>query len=166
MSFIQANDIYSLTNVQGGTCIDLSAGDDVSGTFTLSHHSEPTSLHSPDMVSTVTGYEYHNGDNQAWIFESAGGDKTFFLKSKGINKYLSAAGEPSDEQKVIASESQYAWRVEDQSGVEGGVRLSPASNNNFCVDLSDNGNSTPGNPIQLWGRWAGQNQVWKVQKIQ
>ena len=45
-------------------------------------------------------------------------------------------------------------------------RLSPASNTNYSVDLSDHGNSKPGTLVELWGRWEGQNQVWKLQKVQ
>ncbi|KAI9566639.1 carbohydrate-binding module family 13 protein [Boletus coccyginus] len=144
MASIQANSAYSLTNVKGGTCIDLSGGDNVS----------------------IIGYGYHQGPNQSWIFENAGSDKTFYLKSKGSGQYLSTAGEPSDGQKVVAAGSPYAWYVEDEQGVDSGVRLLPASNTNFSVDLSDHGNSEPGTPVQLWGRWGGENQVWRLQQVQ
>jgi hypothetical protein len=144
MSCIQQNGIYSLTNLKGGTCIDLSGGDNVS----------------------IIGYEFHNGPNQAWKFESAGGDRTFNLRSTGSGQYLSVAGEPGDGQKVVAAGSPYAWRIDDVQGTENGVRLSPASNTNYSVDLSDHGNSMPGTLVQLWGSWDGPNQVWKLQKIQ
>ena len=45
------------------------------------------------------------------------------------------------------------------------VRISPESNRNFCVDLSDYGNAKPGTPVELWGRWDGQNQLWRLQGI-
>ncbi|KAF8547509.1 carbohydrate-binding module family 13 protein [Imleria badia] len=144
MASIQANSTYSLTNTKGGTCIDLSGGDNVS----------------------IIGYGYHQGPNQGWTFENAGQNQTFYIKSAGSGQYLSTAGEPNDGQRVVAGGSPYAWRVDDEQGVESGVRLSPASNTNFSVDLSDHGNSTPGTPVQLWGRWAGENQVWKLQKVQ
>lgn len=35
MPSVQENSTYSLTNVEGGTCIDLSGGDGISGTFLL-----------------------------------------------------------------------------------------------------------------------------------
>jgi len=142
MSNVQANTTYSLTNAKGGTCLDLSGGDNVS----------------------IIGYGFHNGANQGWTFESAS-DGAFNIKSRS-GQYLSAAGEPSNGQKVVAGSSPFAWRVEDVQGVDNGVRIMPASNTNFCVDLSDHGNSTPGTPIELWGRWEGENQVWKLQKVQ
>ncbi|KAN0078019.1 carbohydrate-binding module family 13 protein [Tylopilus felleus] len=144
MACIQANGIYSLTNLKGGTCIDLSGGDNYS----------------------IIGYGYHQGPNQSWIFQKADGDQTYYLKSAGSGQYLAAAGDPRDGQKVVAGGSPYAWRVEDEQGVENGVRLLSANNTNFCADLSDHGNSTPGTAVQLWGRWGGENQVWKLQKVQ
>ena len=33
------------------------------------------------------------------------------------------------------------------------------------IDLSDHGNSTPGTPVELWGKWEGQNQLWTLQQI-
>lgn len=44
-------------------------------------------------------------------------------------------------------------------------RLSPASDTHYSVDLADHGNSTPGTPVQLWGRWAGENQVWEARQV-
>ncbi|KAG6372450.1 carbohydrate-binding module family 13 protein [Boletus reticuloceps] len=143
MSSVQANSSYSLTNVKGGTCLDLSGGDNVS----------------------IIGYGYHQGPNQTWTFQDAG-NQTYNIKSAGGGQYLSVAGDPSDGQRVVASGSAYPWRVEDQQGVDGGVRLLPANNTNFCVDLADHGSSTPGTSVQLWSRWDGQNQIWKVQKVQ
>ena len=32
------------------------------------------------------------------------------------------------------------------------------------VDLSDHGNPKDGTPITLWGKWEGENQVWKFQE--
>lgn len=57
-----------------------------------------------------------------WTFENAGGNQTFNLKSAGSNQYLAAAGDPGDGQKVIAGGQPYAWHVEDQQGVDNGVR--------------------------------------------
>lgn len=45
------------------------------------------------------------------------------------------------------------------------VRISPESNRNFCVDLSDYGNAKPGTPVELWGRWDGDNQKWRLDKV-
>jgi hypothetical protein len=31
---------------------------------------------------------------------------------------------------------------------------------NYSLDLSDYGNSANGTKVQLWGSWAGANQIW------
>ncbi|KAN0078028.1 hypothetical protein V8E55_010085 [Tylopilus felleus] len=82
----------SLTNLERGTCIDLSGGDNYS----------------------IIGYGYHQGPNQAWIFQKADGDQTYYLKSAGSGQYLATAGDPSNGQKVVAGGSPYAWRIEDE----------------------------------------------------
>ncbi|KAF9244435.1 carbohydrate-binding module family 13 protein [Melanogaster broomeanus] len=140
MACIQPNGIYSLINVKGNTCLDLSGGD---------NHS-------------LIGYGYYGGPNQAWIFEPVGRD--YYIKSVGTTQFLAIEGEPCDGQKVVGSPSPFAWDVEDEPGVQGAVRLL-VPGTNFNVDLSDHGNSTPGTPVELWGRWAGQNQLWKLQKL-
>ena len=33
------------------------------------------------------------------------------------------------------------------------------------IDLSDHGNSADKTPITLWGEWAGQNQVWRLEPV-
>jgi hypothetical protein len=34
------------------------------------------------------------------------------------------------------------------------------ANKTLNVDLSDHGNPTPGTPVELWGEWEGENQLW------
>jgi len=33
------------------------------------------------------------------------------------------------------------------------------------VDLSDHGNPTPGTPVTIWGKWEGENQVWRFEQV-
>ena len=35
----------------------------------------------------------------------------------------------------------------------------------FNVDLSDHGNATPGTPVTIWGKWEGENQVWRFEQV-
>lgn len=34
----------------------------------------------------------------------------------------------------------------------------------YNVDLSDHGNATPGTPVTLWGKWGGENQIWRLEQ--
>lgn len=34
----------------------------------------------------------------------------------------------------------------------------------FNLDLSNHGDSTPGTPVELWGKWQGANQTWIFNK--
>ena len=137
MASVQANSTYSLTNAQGGTCIDLSGGDNVSSTFLPQH----ALCISPDIVDShwlwVPPRTQSSGTSSRrcmfasqivdprciqWNFENAGQNQTFYLKSAGSGQYLSTAGEPRDGQRLVAAGSPYAWRVDDEQGVESGVR--------------------------------------------
>lgn len=34
----------------------------------------------------------------------------------------------------------------------------------YCLDLSDHGNSNPGTPVTLWKKWeGGTNQTWRFE---
>lgn len=137
MSFIEANTTYYFTNLKGGTCVDLSGGDNTSSTslsstspwdltrdapashrLRLPPGPEPNGAHP--LASSACSLTHARTQ---WTFENAGGD-TFFIKSSGSGQYLSAAGDqPSDGQKAVAAGAPYyAWRVQDEAGVDGGVR--------------------------------------------
>ena len=32
------------------------------------------------------------------------------------------------------------------------------------VDLTNYGDSTPGTPVAIWGRWEAENQTWRFEK--
>ncbi|KAI9566641.1 carbohydrate-binding module family 13 protein [Boletus coccyginus] len=140
MACIQSGHKYALINVKGGTALDLSGGDNRS----------------------IIGYPFHGGPNQEWYFEKAGEDHVFFIKSSGSGLFLTSAGELYDGQKVVADDAPFPWRVEDVGNSE--VKCVVA-NRNFCVDLSDYGNAKPGTPVELWGRWDGENQKWRLDKV-
>ena len=57
--FIEQNGRYIITNVQGGTVIDLSGQDNKSGQWTV-----PSVIHTDYNQITVIGYPRNNGDNQ------------------------------------------------------------------------------------------------------
>ncbi|KAI9566642.1 carbohydrate-binding module family 13 protein [Boletus coccyginus] len=140
MACIQSGHKYALINVKGGTALDLSGGDNRS----------------------IIGFPYHGGPNQEWYFEKAGEDHVFYIKSAESSqpKYLTSAGGLHDGQKVVVDDAPFPWCVEDVG--DRVIRISPESNRNFCVDLSDYGNAKPGTPVELWGRWDGDNQKWRL----
>ena len=37
-------------------------------------------------------------------------------------------------------------------------------NSQLNVDLSDRGNPAPGTPVTIWGKWEGDNQVWRFEQ--
>ncbi|KAL4066332.1 carbohydrate-binding module family 13 protein [Scleroderma yunnanense] len=122
MACIQSGGIYALINDKGGTCLDLSGGDNRS----------------------IIGYPFHNGPNQAWIFHRQG-DK-FVIKSAGTGSYLGIEGQPRDGASVVAVGWEYAWEIQDEPGVHGSIRLF-APGTPFNIDLTNYGDSTPGTPI-------------------
>ncbi|KIM52961.1 carbohydrate-binding module family 13 protein [Scleroderma citrinum Foug A] len=140
MACIQSGGIYALINVKGRTCLDLSGGDNRS----------------------VIGYPFHNSPNQAWVFERQQ-NGNFQIKS-ATGSYLRADGPPADGVRVVAGQAPFEWKVEDDQCVRQAVRLLvPGTWMN--IDLSDHGNSTPGTPVELWGKWEGRNQLWTLQQI-
>jgi hypothetical protein len=62
MAQIQSGQTYKITNVKGGTIIDLSGGDNKSSQYNL-HGLQFRSTDS----APVIGYEDHNGPNQRVI---------------------------------------------------------------------------------------------------
>ena len=63
MACIQANGTYTLTNLKGGTSIDLSGGDNVSSTSITLPYTR-CSLYLTEHGSTVIGFTSHGGPNQ------------------------------------------------------------------------------------------------------
>ncbi|KAH7886665.1 carbohydrate-binding module family 13 protein [Phlebopus sp. FC_14] len=141
MACIQSGDRYRLTNVKSGTTLDLSGGDNRS----------------------IIGYQYHGGPNQAWTFRRTG--NLWIIESQG--KYLTIDVDQGlrDGTQVIAESGPFEWLVEDEPGFDGVIRLL-VPGTNFNIDLSDHGNPTPGTKVELWGKWDGHNQLWKLDKVQ
>ncbi|KAI0029062.1 carbohydrate-binding module family 13 protein [Vararia minispora EC-137] len=136
---VENGQIYTIVNVKGGTACDLSGGDNTS----------------------VIGYDLQGGDNQKWIFEERNGG--YAIRNKRAGKYLGVSGNHVNGTSVIAVEtdSPQIWEVHPDNN--GSVRyVIFCQGQEFNLDLSDHGNPTPGTPISIWGKWDGENQLWKI----
>ncbi|KAF7986859.1 hypothetical protein HWV62_12586 [Athelia sp. TMB] len=132
---------YKITNVKGGTVLDLSGGDNKS----------------------IIGYNDHDGSNQRWIFTHQRNGWT--LQSVGTGLYLGIDGAPRDGAPVIATQEPTThWEI-DNDGEDSNTWRFYVQGTEFNLDLSDHGNPTPGTPITLWGKWSGKNQTWRCLRL-
>ncbi|KIP01385.1 carbohydrate-binding module family 13 protein [Phlebiopsis gigantea 11061_1 CR5-6] len=141
MAQIQSGGVYALLNAKAGNCVDLSGGDGRS----------------------IIGYEYHGGDNQKWRFQKLSQGPGWVIQNVGTGKYLSITEGAGDGVLVVGSNDPTQWDVcrdEEDSSVHRLFVL----NTPFNLDLSDNGNPTPGTPVSVWGKWSGRNQCWRLQE--
>jgi len=136
---VTAGQTYYLINKQANNAMDLSAGDNTS----------------------VIGYGLHDGDNQKWRLANSGSGWT--LQNASTGSWLTVDGPTSsavDGTRVVAGSTQTIWDIwpdEDDPTVH---RLF-IPNTRLNIDLSDYGNTTPGTPVQVWGKWSpGTNQCW------
>ncbi|KAF5319736.1 hypothetical protein D9619_008475 [Psilocybe cf. subviscida] len=126
---------YFIKNVKGGTYIDLDASNN----------------------SRLIGYPKNGGENQQWELESV--DDGWQFKSVSSGLYWALDGGHQNGVAVVVKDEPVTFHLSDDPQVEGSTRIS-IPDTNKDVDLSDNGNITPGTPIAIYGRWDGQNQLW------
>ncbi|EPQ52998.1 ricin B-like lectin [Gloeophyllum trabeum ATCC 11539] len=140
MASIQSGQTYKIVNVMGGTCMDLSGGDNKS----------------------IIGFDYHDGGNQKWIVEQQqGGQWTF--KSAGSGLYIGIEQQPGDGVPLVVAPSPFHWDVWPDEQDPSTFRVFvPNTSQNW--DLSDHGNSAPGTKVTLWGKWEGKNQTWRFEQ--
>lgn len=136
---IQPGGVYAVTNVQGGTCLDLF--EDYS----------------------AIGCPFNNTSNQAWMFERQQ-NGNFQIRS-ATGSYLRIDRPLVDGVRVVAGQAPFEWYVEDDPSVRQAIRLLVPSTE-MSLDLWNGGDTTPNTPVVLWPtRWEGLNQVWTLQRI-
>jgi len=140
MSGIKDGARYIIHNVKGTTVLDLNGSDG----------------------RTIIGYPRHGGKNQQW--ETIRTENGWHIKSVGSDKYLSLDGEPRDDVRLIATQRPFEWHLWDDAKNTSTIRIC-VPNTKHNVDLTDYGNSAPGTPIAIWGRWEGTNQTWKFERV-
>lgn len=113
---------------------------------------------------SIIAFGWHGGDNQKWQFEEAG-DGNYYIKNVGFGKYLTFPDEPNDGKQVIATDGPRPWEVrvgregQNQEDSRDSIRIFvPGTSQN--LDLTNHGDITPGNPVQLWEQTPGQGQAW------
>ncbi|KAL4066330.1 carbohydrate-binding module family 13 protein [Scleroderma yunnanense] len=95
---------------------------------------------------SLIGYPPHGGLNQQWEFHRV---------SRNIFRI-----------RVVAGEEEYVWYVQDEPNFPGTIRLF-VPDTRMNVDLSDDGNPTPGTPVTLWEAWRpGSNQLWRLEQVE
>ncbi|CAE6449969.1 unnamed protein product [Rhizoctonia solani] len=114
---------------------------------------------------SIIAFGWHGGDNQKWEFIPAG-NGNYHIKNAVQDKYITFPDEPNDGKQVIATDGPREWEVrvgeeghDDRENERKSIRIFvPGTNQN--LDLTNHGDITPGNPVQLWEQTPGQNQAW------
>ncbi|KAH7317533.1 ricin B lectin domain-containing protein, partial [Rhizoctonia solani] len=118
---------------------------------------------------SVIAFGWHGGDNQKWKFEDSG-NGLYHIQNVKYGKYLTFPDEPNDGKQVIATDGPREWEVPRIYSVsttflsimthdsQQGSIFVPGTNQN--LDLTNHGDITPGNPVQLWARTPGKGQAW------
>ncbi|KII84906.1 carbohydrate-binding module family 13 protein [Plicaturopsis crispa FD-325 SS-3] len=137
---IQSGQTYVLTNVKGGTALDLSGGDNKS----------------------LIGFQNHGGGNQQWQLSQENSGWVF--RNVGTGKYLGVEGRADDGVPVVAVDSPFIWNIWPDEK-DGSVYRVFVPNTAYNIDLSDHGNSEPGTKVTLWWKWEGTNQTWRFNQV-
>ncbi|KAL4066541.1 carbohydrate-binding module family 13 protein [Scleroderma citrinum] len=143
MARIQSGARYVLLNVKAPeSCLDISGGDNRS----------------------LIGYPPHGGLNQQWEFHRV--SRNIFRIRSGTGLFLGIDGRAINGTRVVAGEEEYVWYVQDEPNFPGTIRLF-VPDTRMNVDLSDDGNPTPGTPVTLWEAWRpGSNQLWRLEQVE
>ncbi|KAG8679863.1 hypothetical protein FRC11_003205 [Ceratobasidium sp. 423] len=114
---------------------------------------------------SIIAFEWHGGENQKWEFQQVAGKETFYIKNRGLGKYITFPDDPNDGKQVIATDGPREWEVrvghEGERAVDGreSIRIFvPGIKQN--LDLTNHGDITPGTRVQLWAETPGQGQAW------
>lgn len=109
-------------------------------------------------------------------------DNGWYIKNVKTGLYLSLEGQALDNTGVIGYSQPFLWHIWDDEedsntirwvshvGSHGGGAFTGVPcricvpNTQQNLDLSDYGNPAPGTPINIWGRWSGQNQTWRIKR--
>ncbi|KAF9051592.1 ricin B lectin domain-containing protein [Panaeolus papilionaceus] len=102
---------------------------------------------------------------EPWVAERIEGEHGgWHLRNAQSGKYLSLPSQkPQNDTQLLANDTKFLWHIWDEETVQNAVRIC-VPNTKKDVDLSDHGNAAPGTPISVWGRWEGENQLWRFQE--
>ncbi|KAL4063528.1 carbohydrate-binding module family 13 protein [Scleroderma yunnanense] len=135
MANIQSNGIYALKNVEADSYLDLSGSDRHSSTY----------------------------DTVEWQFIHQGYGN-FQIKSVADGQYLGIDGPPANGVRVVAVSTPFMWTIQRDPVHSQAIRLYvPGTDLN--MELSDQGNPTPGTHVQLWSTFYGHHQIWRFRRV-
>ncbi|MEU8394082.1 RICIN domain-containing protein [Nonomuraea sp. NPDC048892] len=136
MTDIESEKVYRIRNAKSGTYIDITE--------------DGGTVHA-------VGNPLNDSDTQMWQLNRIGPGWT--LRNVGTGTYLSTNLEPRNDDGALLQESPFEWLVWEDDAVTQSCRL--------CVphckkdlEVTNHGSSGPGTRIAVWGRWAGQSQMW------
>ncbi|EKM50565.1 uncharacterized protein PHACADRAFT_74719, partial [Phanerochaete carnosa HHB-10118-sp] len=123
MAGLENNGVYRFRNAQAQDVVmDLSGGDNKS----------------------VIGYGWHDGDNQKWRVELVPDDnRCVFIRNYSTGGYLSITENASDGRHVFCTGDPTQWFVEPDNENASCYKFR-IPNTNQVLDLSNNGDPTPG----------------------
>ncbi|RVD88207.1 uncharacterized protein DFL_002402 [Arthrobotrys flagrans] len=137
----ESGSTYKIINHKNGTALDLSGTDNVS----------------------ITGWDSHDGDNQKWILSEE--DGLWTIQNVATDKFLAPGGDDQGVD-VIGADEAFQWDIRNEGDEEELWRLFvPHSELNVDLDSQGEEEIPAGAKVQLWGQWAGDNQVWKFEGV-
>ncbi|WP_228566932.1 RICIN domain-containing protein [Nocardia sp. SYP-A9097] len=89
------------------------------------------------------------------------------LQNVETDKYLRPAeGRISDGCRVVAGKDPFWWHIfSDEDDLSSFRLYVPDQATAFNVEVADHGNPLNGTPVQLWGKWSGANQRWRIEQV-
>ncbi|KAI0046359.1 carbohydrate-binding module family 13 protein [Auriscalpium vulgare] len=134
---LQSSHIYVITNFKAGNVVEL----------------------SDDDSRTVIGFDYHGSSNQKWKFEQVDGGP-WTIRSVSSGKYLGVGGDIRNGEAVIAVDKPYRFDVLPDDKHPEAYRIY-VHDTQYNIDLYG-GDPIPRTPVIIWGKWPGDNQVWRL----
>jgi hypothetical protein len=134
--------VYVLINGRGGTVVDISAADNKS----------------------IVGDTFDGGKQQQWRFEQLG--QGFSICNVLTGLYITSEAGIDDNIALTTSPFPTSWAVGIDGNHDGNIWIS-WPNTGFVLDLTNNGQSTPGTPIHLHNKRSPRNpcQSWRFQSV-
>ncbi|PFH47536.1 carbohydrate-binding module family 13 protein [Amanita thiersii Skay4041] len=138
---LRSGAVYRIVNAKSGTALDLSGTDERS----------------------IIGWPKHDGDNQKWHVEENNG--LYSLRNVRYGKYVGLESTHlKDAIKAIATENKFDWEVKQDEDDPTVFRFF-VPGTVFNLDLSNHGSDRGGTPVEIWGKWEGRNQCWRLEQL-
>ncbi|KAJ3539159.1 hypothetical protein NMY22_g4864 [Coprinellus aureogranulatus] len=159
MSHVEAGGRYRIVNAKSGTVLDLSATNN----------------------EFVNGWKFHGRDNQivrlylsyrtfpvlTTLYTPSGKPLPTALLAFQERRHWEVPRSPVDSLQGRCQDCRsthpFNWHIWPDQKNPNVLRIC-VPETVFNVDLTGYGNATGGTPVELWGRWEGENQCWKFER--